>query len=572
MAKSSSFQAGGSISSQKAHARLFLHETVDLVLETAVPVRLTILKAKAFMAILALEDTHAVSRQRLAGLLWSGLEPVVGLARLRTLLSSLQKSLNGCPTLLLLKQDIVSLNTDVVEIQVFEPEDIPEKASPWSRLLIDLQGVDPALDRWLAYSRRKLYERRFQPQDEKLGEFQPSLIKQSDKPSVVITELDVSGPFSAGYHGRVMAGELGNLFARSRWFSTITRGSLGERVSTGRQNLSQLADYALVGDMQCSKNRTRLLVKLIDLRRFGHIVWSSQFESHERLNLEVSLHLACMVAACFETELLLVEVQGQRATNRSPRSGAYALVLQAISSIFRLEQASFLDAGHLLERAVQEDRESAMAHGWLAYWHIFFVGQGWATNPRQSLDRAAWAAERAMLLDPKDARATSICGHVKAFLHHRLEEATAMHELALQLNPALALAWHLAGMTHAYAGRLDDALEYVRYSRKLTPNDPQGFFSEAALGILHLLRHEHEEAVNYGRRVTERQPNFTSGYKSYLAALGHLGRRSEAKEVLERLLRLEPRFSLQRFRASAPYRDTQNLEHFTMGLRLAGLR
>ena len=550
---------------------LHLHEAVSLVLETGAPVTLKVRKTRALLAILALESTHVVSRHRLAGMLWSNLERAVGLARVRDLVYRLQKAFSKLPSPVISERDTIRLNVELVSIQVSEPGSMPEKAGPWSRLLIDLEGIDPALDRWLAFSRRQLYEGQLQSQGGQLDELYSAASRQGDKPTVAITELDVSGSSSVAWVGRALTDELGSLLARSRWFSTITRGNQGQRLAIGGQDLSRLADYVLVGDLRCDADHTRLLIELIDLRSSGRIVWSSIFEDHEPCTLQVHLKLANMVAACFDNELLLVESQNQRAGKHARRTGAYALILQAVPGIFRLERDSFLDAGHLLERAIQEDRDSAMAHGWLAYWHIFFVGQGWATNTRQSLDQAARAAGRAMLLDSKDARATSICGHVKAFLNRRLDEATAMHELALQLNPALALAWHLAGMTHAYAGRLDEAHRFVTHCLEMAPNDPQGFLAEAALGIIHLLRHEHEAAVVYGRRVTERQPNFTSGYKSYLAALGHLGRRIEAEDVLQRLLRFEPRFSLQRFRTSAPYRDPQNLAHFTAGLRLAGL-
>jgi tetratricopeptide (TPR) repeat protein len=176
-----------------------------------------------------------------------------------------------------------------------------------------------------------------------------------------------------------------------------------------------------------------------------------------------------------------------------------------------------------------------------------------------------------MMLDPKDARAVTIAGHVKAFLGRRLEEAATLHELAIQINPALPLAWHLYGITHAYAGRLGEAYAAVSRCRELAPDDPHGFYAEGALGIIHLLRGDHDSAIAIGRRVTERHPQFSSAYKSYLAALGHLGRKAEAADVLERLLKLEPRFSLQRFRAMAQYQRTQDLEHFITGLRLAGL-
>jgi tetratricopeptide (TPR) repeat protein len=310
---------------------------------------------------------------------------------------------------------------------------------------------------------------------------------------------------------------------------------------------------------------------LMDLSKFGGIVWAATLEEAVHSDFVVQDSFAAKIAARLDTELLYVEAERRRRLPLPDRNGVYTLVLDAVLAIYRLEREPFLAAGHTLDEAILADRDSSWAHTWLAYWHMFLIGQGWAANPFRSMAEAGRAAGRAMALDPKDARAATIAGHVKAFLGRRLEEAATLHETAIQINPALPLAWHLYGVTHAYAGRLDEALASVSRCRELAPNDPHGFFAEGALGIIYLLRGSHEAAVGIGRRVTERHPRFTSAYKSYLSALGHLGRKSEAASVLESLLTLEPHFSLQRFRATAQYRRTQDLDHFISGLRLAGL-
>ena len=88
------------------------------------------------------------------------------------------------------------------------------------------------------------------------------------------------------------------------------------------------------------------------------------------------------------------------------------------------------------------------------------------------------------MLDPFDARGLTIAGHVRAFLHHRLHEATALHERALSLNPNLAMAWALSAITYAYLGDVDEAERRNNRYKKLSPFDPYAFFFDAFFTLI----------------------------------------------------------------------------------------
>ena len=140
---------------------------------------------------------------------------------------------------------------------------------------------------------------------------------------------------------------------------------------------------------------------------------------------------------------------------------AQDLLLQALPAIYRLERDSFLRARRLLEMSLRADPGSSVAHGWLAYWDLLYVGQGWSDDPAASTAEAARLAERAVMLDPGDARALTLAGHVRGFLGKHPEEATALHERAIALNPNLALAWCFSGLAHSYLGRHEEALRRI---------------------------------------------------------------------------------------------------------------
>jgi tetratricopeptide (TPR) repeat protein len=185
--------------------------------------------------------------------------------------------------------------------------------------------------------------------------------------------------------------------------------------------------------------------------------------------------------------------------------------------------------------------------------------------------RADELAERAVALDPFDARALTMAGHVRAYLHRRVDEAIGLHERALALNPNLALAWVFSGMALSYAGRHEEAVRRIERGKKLSPFDPHSFFFDMALMIPNLMLGRYEAAVEISRRAALLSPDFSSNLKGCLCALGHLGWSKEQGAVRDRLLRLEPGFNLAEARARSPLHRAEDLERYIEGLRLAGL-
>jgi hypothetical protein len=180
-------------------------------------------------------------------------------------------------------------------------------------------------------------------------------------------------------------------------------------------------------------------------------------------------------------------------------------------------------------------------------------------------------AERAVLVDPQDAKALTIAGHIRASLHHRLREALTLHDRAVTLNPNLPMAWSLSSLAHVYVGDIEEAERRSLRYRKLARLGPPVFVIDTSAVFVPLLRREFEAAAAAGRTATEMNPGFAPAYKPYLAALGHLGQTAEVERIRQRLLAIEPGFRLRRFNDASPFARTQHREVLTVGLKLAGI-
>ena len=133
------------------------------------------------------------------------------------------------------------------------------------------------------------------------------------------------------------------------------------------------------------------------------------------------------------------------------------------------------------------------------------------------------------------------------------------------------MAWALSAAAYALLGNFDEAERRMRRYKKLSPLDPHAFFYDTAFILVALLKRNHEAAVAAGREVSEMNPAFSAACKPYLAALGHLGRLDEAALVRAQLLSIEPEFRSSAFLASIPFERPEDRQHYSAGLRLAGL-
>jgi len=420
----------------------------------------------------------------------------------------------------------------------------------------------------------------------------PPPVEEADEPLPVLEPRTAAAPARGGAHVGVLplqlvgtsedeghlatglAEEITTALARFRWMFVVSSNSLARFAMESRDETAIRRtfgiDFLLDGTIQKERTRLRITLRLLDLRAGNQIVWARRFDrqSHDLLSLQDEI--ASEVVAQIDPEILLIE--SKRIAARPPVDAtAYDLVLRALSLIGRLDREPFMQAGAYLARAIELEPDYAASHAWYAYWQMFLVGQDWASDPRAVMEEAGQLAERAIVLDPLDARGLAIAGHVRAFLHHRLREAISLHERALSLNPNLAMAWNLSGVAYAYLGDWEEAERRVTRYKKLSPLDPHAFFFDTGFIIVALLKRDYESAVVAGRAVTEMNPAFSAACKPYLAALGHAGRLQEASVVLRRLLSMEPDFTVERFLATTPVERPGDREHYAEGLRRAGV-
>lgn len=378
-----------------------------------------------------------------------------------------------------------------------------------------------------------------------------------------------TGPLGNDSLALSLSQEIGAGLARFRWFDVISPMALMNRpplalISEESLRPNEL-DYVIDGAISGDGDKYQINVRLLDLTKYASPVWSERFE----LGVDELYRLDEVVAPIVgRIDPLILFIEGQ--PKRRDKAGATSLIMQAMPMIYSWEREKFEEAGDLIDKALRIEPNNAMVLAWAAHWRMSHVGQAWTKNPARELEAAEQLCIKATRIDPDNAEALGIFAHICSW-KRQFDDAVHYFDRALRSNPNLAFVWALSAITHCYIGKPNEALKRMERYRALAPFDPYFCHFESIYCTAYLLRGDYKEALVYGRRSAKANPQFINGYKPLIASLGHLGEFDEARTYIDKVLDLEPKFTVKQFGLTYPFRNEVDRDRYCDGLRLAGV-
>jgi tetratricopeptide (TPR) repeat protein len=230
-----------------------------------------------------------------------------------------------------------------------------------------------------------------------------------------------------------------------------------------------------------------------------------------------------------------------------------------------------MDARTAFETAIARDPVSPRPHAWLAKWHILRIAHGVSDDVAQDSAAATACAARALACDPDDALALAADAHVSAWSRHDLDAAESRLAQALAANPNEPLAWLWNGITHAWRGRGDEAIQCTDRALTLSPLDPMSYYFNSLAATANLIGERYERAIEFAERSLRENCLHTPSLRTLAAAQVQSGRMAQARETVRRLLEVEPRLTVAIFRERYPGRDSPQGARFAASLEAAGL-
>jgi adenylate cyclase len=326
--------------------------------------------------------------------------------------------------------------------------------------------------------------------------------------------------------------------------------------------------YVLHGSFRRAGNAIRIAVELNEAET-GHLIWADRLDGDLASLFELQDRIATRVVSAVAPHVRERELN--RGMRKHPSSmSAYDLTLQAFDQLYRMDHASYFRARDLLREAIAHDPAYAPAYSYLAYWHIFCIGQGWSRDIAVDTAAAGEAAQAAIERDRNDALSLAFCGHAHSYLLKDYRTAMDMLDRALAAGPSCAWAHSMSSLTCGYTGDYATAVARGEQAVRLSPLGPDAFMHEHVLSQAFYLNGQYDEAIAWAQMSSGHRPTQTSNLRCLIASLVAAGNLSEARLVAQRLSQMDPAFRLTTFRALTPLQgEVRDL--FANRLRVAGL-
>ena len=249
--------------------------------------------------------------------------------------------------------------------------------------------------------------------------------------------------------------------------------------------------YMLEGSLQTGANGIRANVQLIETAT-GHHIWARRIEQPNSPGLIDDL--VAQLIPVLEPQLVRAMMKGLDRETGERSAQSLTLEAMGVLSLKGWTRSSFEESASLLNKALEQDPEFALAHAYLA----LVLGLGHRVGILEDRDtlipHVTKTAAKAIALDRMDSTVLGMSGCALADIG---EHDQAVHILnnALDINPDNAQARTALGTVQLLTGQFSEAAANIKTGIDASPMDPRRAVWGTALAMANLLTGKTEEAV-----------------------------------------------------------------------------
>jgi adenylate cyclase len=392
-----------------------------------------------------------------------------------------------------------------------------------------------------------------------------------ERPSIAVLPFEnMSGDAEQEYFTDGMVEDITTALSWFKWLFVIARNSSftykGKAVNVKQVGRELGVRYVLEGSVRKASGKVRIAGQLIDAITGAHI-WADRFERDLTDVFALQDEVTVAVVSAIQPKIIQTEI-ALAARRRPENLTAYDYYLRALPQSYLATREGLAEAIRLAHRALELHPRFGGAATLAGLCHMRNVIIGYADDPQFDRREAVRLSRLALSLDDSDPDTLAAVAVISAFMVGDIESALEMADRAVALNPNSFGAWSARGWVCRAAGLPQEAVQSFERAIRMNPIDPLLHPSFVGMGIALIELRRFDEAIVAGKNAQRQKSSYGPVYGCLASAFAHLGRETEAREAVARLLEFDPAFTISAFIARG---GQSNAKLLIEGLRKAGL-
>jgi TolB-like protein/DNA-binding winged helix-turn-helix (wHTH) protein len=326
--------------------------------------------------------------------------------------------------------------------------------------------------------------------------------------------------------------------------------------------------YVVEGIIRRSQQQIRINVQMTDALR-GINLWAEQYNRPITGLFDIQDEVRSKIVDALSIKFTEAE-RNRKQKHYTNNFDAYdAFLLGQASLIKRASAEDNQQAREQFEKAIAIDPGFARAYAALAMANADAYRHNWVDDPDSFARVALQQAQHAIDLDPESHHASLAMGYIQLFVAKDHQQAIAMAERTLQLDPNNADANMLLATIYVHAEEPDKAEAYVETSMRQNPNHPSIYLHISALA--NLLRHNLVAAHDNFEKSLMINPERFIGKIYMTITLVRMNRIEDARWFADEIKDTFPQFDAKQWAMKQPFKDKRIIHQLRNDLRKAGL-
>lgn len=286
------------------------------------------------------------------------------------------------------------------------------------------------------------------------------------------------------------------------------------------------------GSIRKSGDRVRISAQLIRTDN-GFLIWNENFDRHLTDIFELQDEISLLIADKIRENFGHLEIKDHLVETNTSNVEAYELFLKAVYHFRRKDFDDIQLALKLFQQVVELDPNYAEAYAYMGDTYLHYTGFN-LMSVAEGYDNVKACAEKALAINPNEARAHKLLAYRALFYDWNWDEAISAYNQAIDCG----LNSDNEFISYYYIFIQKDFDEAIKVAQEAVYKDPMYILSHWQLGICYYFAGRFKEAIKAMKACLELDANFSEALRWMAVNYAYLNQFEEAFQYIDKALEI----------------------------------